>query len=532
MGFAERRGDYYRARFKRPDGKYGTVKDDRGVTRRFNTRREAVQAANEEEVKVRSRTWRDPNAARKLTGAWANDWYGSLDLAPSTMQNIRRHLEEHILPEFEDWAIGDIEGADVDTWEKKERAAGYKPSSVKTWRGTLHTMLADAVEAGVIPANPATKRRGRGRRAGRKKDRGPEKPTIDDLGALLLAERAALLSGRDDEFVLLVLLYFTGVRWGEAIGLETKYARLKTIRIESQLYELDTGELIECPPKEDSYRDVDLPDWLSKLVATHIARTSPQPCDCHGKTYVFTGKAQKSRERRAVTLADVARRAKVSTGTVSNVLNRPDAVAEATRVRVEAAITDLGFVRGSTAREGAAHWRRSGFATWVFQPATTGWYPRKAPQMPRPVPVAGEPFPGVPVRGRNSQGRAEACWVPLVQGLTPHLLRHSHKTVMVEMRTPEVLSHERLGHELGGMGGRYAHVTAPMRQELCEALTERWEAALDARLELNPRSPVTVLDDLLRAQEEKKKGDDPKIISQNSPRGGVVPLRSRPQKGA
>src|SRR5260370_15613510 len=49
-------------------------------------------------------------------------------------------------------------------------------------------------------------------------------------------------------------------------------------------------------------------------------------------------------------IREVARRAGVSVGTVSNVLNRPDLVAEATRDRVRSAITDLGFVRNETAR--------------------------------------------------------------------------------------------------------------------------------------------------------------------------------------
>src|SRR5258708_6992338 len=49
-------------------------------------------------------------------------------------------------------------------------------------------------------------------------------------------------------------------------------------------------------------------------------------------------------------IREVARRAGVSVGTVSNVLNRPDLVAEATRDRVRSAITELGFVRNETAR--------------------------------------------------------------------------------------------------------------------------------------------------------------------------------------
>jgi LacI family transcriptional regulator len=46
----------------------------------------------------------------------------------------------------------------------------------------------------------------------------------------------------------------------------------------------------------------------------------------------------------------VARRASVSVGTVSNVLNRPDIVAPATRERVLRAIDELGFVRNESAR--------------------------------------------------------------------------------------------------------------------------------------------------------------------------------------
>jgi LacI family transcriptional regulator len=50
-------------------------------------------------------------------------------------------------------------------------------------------------------------------------------------------------------------------------------------------------------------------------------------------------------------MKDVAAVAGVSIGTVSNVLNRPHLVSEATRLRVRAAIVELGFVRNETARQ-------------------------------------------------------------------------------------------------------------------------------------------------------------------------------------
>ena len=50
-------------------------------------------------------------------------------------------------------------------------------------------------------------------------------------------------------------------------------------------------------------------------------------------------------------IKQVAQRAGVSLGTVSNVLNRPDTVAEATRQRVREAIEALGYVRNDSARQ-------------------------------------------------------------------------------------------------------------------------------------------------------------------------------------
>jgi LacI family transcriptional regulator len=50
-------------------------------------------------------------------------------------------------------------------------------------------------------------------------------------------------------------------------------------------------------------------------------------------------------------IKEVARHAGVSLGTVSNVLNRPEVVSEATRNRVIAAIEELGYIRNDSARQ-------------------------------------------------------------------------------------------------------------------------------------------------------------------------------------
>ncbi|MDO5662883.1 MAG: LacI family DNA-binding transcriptional regulator [Brachybacterium sp.] len=56
-------------------------------------------------------------------------------------------------------------------------------------------------------------------------------------------------------------------------------------------------------------------------------------------------------QTRAVSIKDVARRAGVSIGTVSNVLNRPEIVSPARRELVEAAVRELGYVRNDAARQ-------------------------------------------------------------------------------------------------------------------------------------------------------------------------------------
>ncbi|GAA0907709.1 LacI family DNA-binding transcriptional regulator [Virgisporangium aurantiacum] len=506
MGFPENAGSYWRGRYWSANGKKETVRDPvTGRPARFDSKRDAKRAADLAEAKDAQQAEQsrpgpaDPNIK---FGDYVRSWYQGQDLARSTMQNYKRHIENHLLPAFEEETFRQIRNKDVKEWEKKEREAGYAPASIKTWHGTLHLICADALEEGVIDVNPAATRRGRGKRAGKHAQRGPEKVIVSTMELILLGERASLLSGRDDEFVAVVTKGTTGCRWGELVGLETKYVRPANIRVEWQLYELDTGEFIRCPPKDDSYRTIDTPDFLSRLIREHINRTQPKPCPCHGHTYVFRSHRPANGAARTpgVKLVDVARAAGVSTGTVSTVLNRPEAVSLSNREKVMKAIAELDYVRGGPAvRELASHWRRSGFASWIFQPAATGSYPPVGGRAARPVPILGKPWPGIPARGRGAAARAEACWLPIAPGLTPHGLRHSHKTEMDEMGTPKRLKDDRMGHLDGSVGARYSHITNAMRQALCDGLTQRWEAALRARKAMAPRSAVAVLDRLLQA---------------------------------
>jgi hypothetical protein len=131
LGFAEKRGIYWRGRYKVAPGKHNTVVDENGKAIRFATKGEAQRAAAEAENKYRRGEGRPPALGQETFGEYANRWYEAQDLAASTMQNYKRHIEEHLLPEFEDKALAGILRTDVDLWEKKEKAL-YAASSVKT----------------------------------------------------------------------------------------------------------------------------------------------------------------------------------------------------------------------------------------------------------------------------------------------------------------------------------------------------------------------------------------------------------------
>ena len=61
-----------------------------------------------------------------------------------------------------------------------------------------------------------------------------------------------------------------------------------------------------------------------------------------------------------------------------------------------------------------------------------------------------------------------------------HGLRHGHKTWMAEDGISEILAEQRLGHQVPGIRGLYAHASDRMRDDLKHALQTRWNISLHA----------------------------------------------------
>ncbi len=524
--YISRRGAKYRAR---------TVTTDTDGHERWITLASGCDTAAEAEEhgwaaisKIKKGVWIDPRQSEATLERWANSWLAAQELQLSSYQQYVYLLSSFVLPEYGDRALTSLTYADheIAAWEARIRSA-YSVSTAGQARGVLKRMLEDAAAQKLIERNPAERR---GRRGSVEERRLQEKHTrkaedekwTSPLGALLVAERMALLSGRDDEFTLAITKAYTAMRMGELIGLERDRVTATTIDVRWQLYELNDSATIRKNPKDGSLRTIDAPPHVVLLLHHQIRKLGPYdpvhaalcPCVKHDGdaefqrkyahprgAHVFRGTTSvRSRFGAAgVRLADVAGAAGVSTGTVSNVVNRPEKVSATVRRTVEAALEDFGLAHEMAASGGyAPHHRRDGFRTWLFTPAATGWYPEKKPSPARPVPIVPDGLTGKPARGRGAAQRALASWLPVCDGLTPHGLRHSHQTWMDEDEIPEKLKRQVMGHaDEQTVQQTYGHVTPQMRARRIRALTERWEQSLRDRARIWPTSHVPLLDGLL-----------------------------------
>lgn len=515
MAYAEKRANSWRARWRDPDG---VLQSEPG----FKTRKEAEEYARDQEAAIRNSTYVDPKAGRITLTDWVNLWFPSLDLEPSTLSNYRYQIEVHILPAFGHRTLASLNREEIATWEINTAQRGYTQRTAKDARSTLITILNDAIPR-YLQTNPAERRRGKGRKGQRRiaRRQTAQKAWATPLQALLVAERCAALSGRSTDFVMVITIAYTGMRWSEAIGLPVDCVHDDLINIDWKLYELN-GRFYQGPPKDGSMRPADLPPFLADLIAAEIASASRSRCTCRhteppwcpGQKYVFLG---------------------------------PD----------------------------GGHFRRSNYSERFFRPAADGWYLPRGGKNPRPATpvlvtdcdiVPGRPVPPWPAaipgedyapptgrgvvrlvsddqtarcpacrrawprrqdgnlishqaRGTRCDGSGQApaedatlsCWLPVLPGLTPHGLRHGLQTWMDEDGIPDVLKTERMGHELPGMHGVYGHVSPAMRTDLTAALQERWETSLRERARLNARSNVPVLDALLTAATPSR----PRVLGPN-----------------
>ena len=207
------------------------------------------------------------------------------DLEPTTLVNYKYAIEVHILPKFGSWALSDITSEEVGKWERVIMAQGFARRTARDARTTLTTILNDAIPRH-IKVNPAARKRGKGRKGQRRIEHHEQAERVwaTPLQVLLISERLAALTGRDEDFLIGITGGYTGMRWSEVSGLSPDYVlpghmQGDTIDIQWKLYEL-AGHFYRGRPKDGSIRPADLPPFLAELLAGHKIQIKGRRCTC------------------------------------------------------------------------------------------------------------------------------------------------------------------------------------------------------------------------------------------------------------
>lgn len=274
MASAEQRGKGkrpWRARYKRPDGTWGSEPG-------FATKSAALAWGNDQESAMRGGRWLDPRSGEITLSQWWEKWTTAQDFAPRTWEKYRAQWKNHLAPRWGDVPIREIDMIAVEAFGKQlgRTLAGATVGGVMT---VLRMLLEDAVEAGRLMFCPVkVKSHRRGRRA---PVEDPPRPGIAiDLRAFLAI--AARLPA--DVAVMATVAVFTGMRWGEVIGLRRSFLMLIPADGDEAAqgwYIIDDkigavtqpnkGKAHFGPPKNGKGRTVQFPPFLVEMLLVYTA---------------------------------------------------------------------------------------------------------------------------------------------------------------------------------------------------------------------------------------------------------------------
>ena len=138
----------------------------------------------------------------------------------NTVRNYTDQLEGHVLPALGHLKVRELHRGHIKAFLAQKRGKGYAKNTVRLMRAPLSAMLSDAVDDGIIMANPAFQ-------AGRRKTNRAEKLTaaerLQKVRPMTWEQRDAFLEAAAAEpryATLFSLLAKTGMRPGEAFALK------------------------------------------------------------------------------------------------------------------------------------------------------------------------------------------------------------------------------------------------------------------------------------------------------------------------
>jgi len=264
MAHIERRSDRrkpWRVRYRDPMG--------RERSRSFARKADADRFLATVQADLIRGDWTDPRLSKITIQEWAERWLRTKShLKPKTLAGYRSNLHAHVLPAFGRYQLRHVDRMAVEEWMADLQASGLGPSGVRQARQVLNSMLALAVGASYLAANPVDR------------VRNPRQPEPQML--FLDADQVERLAGsiREPYGTLVYLLAYGGLRWGEAAALRRGRCDLVRSRIEvAESVSEAGGELHFGPTKNHRSRIVGIPGFLRDLLDTHLDQHVPDEPD-------------------------------------------------------------------------------------------------------------------------------------------------------------------------------------------------------------------------------------------------------------
>jgi len=206
----------------------------------------------------------DPARGRLTVGEWAATWRDSrAHLKPKTLASYDSLLSTRVLPRWERVPLTKIAHADVAGWVAGMRAESLSASRTRQSYHLLTSILDAAVRDGRLSRNPAA---------------GVDLPRLPqtDRRSLTHEQLADLADGCGPHRLLVLVLGYTGLRWGEATAVRVRRVDLMRGRIEvTEAVTEINGRQVFGPPKTHQRRTVVVPRLLRDALVEHVAGKAP-----------------------------------------------------------------------------------------------------------------------------------------------------------------------------------------------------------------------------------------------------------------
>lgn len=265
--YATSRGETrWRVRYLTPQQSWT---DKRG----FSTKRDALEFAAALDVSIRSGAYVAPSAGKITVGALYETWRQDRTRVKSTtVAKSASAWSAHVGPKWATTAIADVRPSSVRSWVASLTTQGAGAATVENALGLLRALTDSAVVDRRIPSSPVA-----GIKPPRRRHQARGYLTHAQVDALAREARTQIIrrrggstvtADRPDHELIVLLLAYTGLRWGEMAALRVGAVNLSRRRLD--VYEAIaevSGQQVLDSVKNHERRSVPFPDFLTAGLA-------------------------------------------------------------------------------------------------------------------------------------------------------------------------------------------------------------------------------------------------------------------------